>query len=211
MFLEKCGQFFFLRMRPSFFFILIAFPFVTALFFISQIINEMEELESRFRSALAKEKLALERKERKERFLNRYSNANPYFLDEQIESLTFLEEEKQKLTSLSLHPAIPESQEIKNRLTFLDQNRLLFREGKIESSTQLKETEERQQQPVEIDEADLKKLLSLIEDIPIESHQPVEGTPQILVKEFRLKKQEAPFHREIFEIEMNLLKREFNK
>lgn len=211
MFLEKCGQFFFLRMRPPFFFVLAILPLIAVALFLSQKSSELEDLEERFASAARKEKLALERKARKERFLHRYSHANPYFLDNQIESFPLLENERQKLEALLHHPAFPESQSIKDRLAFLKENRFAFTEEKIEVSSQMKEVEERQRHPVQMDESDLKQILSLIEDVPIETFSAVSGTPQILIKNFLLKKQETPLHTEVFEVEMDLLKREFTE
>jgi hypothetical protein len=209
MFLEKCGQFFFLRMRPPFFFAMAIFPLIAAALLLSQRSEELQELENRFASAARKEKLAMERKARKERFLTRYSRSNPYFLDQQIESFPLLSNERTKLQSLLVHPAFPESQAIKNRLASLNDNRLAFSEEKIEVSSQMKEVEEKQRHPVQMDESDIKQILALIEDVPIDIYLPASGSPQILIKELRLKKQETPLHTEVFEVEMDLLKREF--
>ena len=211
MFLEKCGQFFFLKMRPVFFFILAIFPLIGSALFLSQKSGELEDLEERYAGAARKERLALERKARKERFLARYSNPNPYFLDQQIESFPLLTNERQKLLSLLHHPAFPESQAIKNRLAVLNENRLAFTEEKIEVSSQMKEVEEKQRHPVQMDESDIKQILSLIEDVPIENYMPTSGSPQILIKELRLKKQETELHTEVFEVEMDLIKREFTE
>lgn len=211
MFLEKCGQFFFLKMRPPFFFALAILPLIGAALLLSQKSGELEDLEDRYAGAARKEKLALERKSRKERFLARYSNSNPYFLDQQIESFPLLTNEQQKLQSLLHHPAFPESQAIKNRLAALNENRLAFTEEKIEVSSQMKEVEEKQRHPVQMDENDIKQILSLIEDVPIENYQPATGSPQILIKELRLKKQETELHTEVFEVEMDLIKREFTE
>ena len=75
----------------------------------------------------------------------------------------------------------------------------------------MKEVEEKQRHPVQMDESDLKQILSLIEDLPVDSFLPSAGSPQLLIKEFRLKKQETPLHTEVFEVEMDLLKREFSE
>lgn len=209
MFLEKCGQLFFLKMRPLFFFALALFPLLGAAFYLSQQSLKLQDLEERFAAAARKESLALQRKEKKERFLQRYSHANPYFLDQKIESFPLLEKERRKLESLLNHPAFPESEAIQERLAFLKENQLAFREEKMASSSQMKEVEEKQRSSVQMDESDLKKILSLIEDVPIENHLPEANAPQILIKEFRLKKHETSLHTEVFDVEMDLLKREF--
>ncbi len=209
MFLEACGKFFFSKMRPLFFFILSTLPVLIAVFFLFLKLNQLQDLEERFAAAVRKEKTASERKMRKEKFLQRYSQADPYFLDREIESFPLLQKEKEKLESLLHHPAFPESQSIKNRLAFLYENRLTFMEENIQSSSQIKEVEEKQRRPVQMDEQDLKKILSLIEDIPVDSYTPPVQSPQILIKNFWLKKQETSLQTEVFEVEMNLLKREW--
>lgn len=209
MFFEKCGQLFFQRMRPAFFFTLAALPLIGAGFFLSQESIHLKNLEDRFAKTAKKEQLAIERKKRKERFISRYSHSNPYFIDQSIESLPLLQNEKQLLESLLHHPAFPESGTIKNRLSFIDENRLAFREGKIETTTEMKEVQEHQRRPVQMDETDLKKVLSLLEDVPIEKIVPKAGSPQILIKDFLLKKLETPLRTEVFEVKMDLIKREF--
>lgn len=211
MFLEKCGQFFFARMRPTYFFVLVALPVMAAAFFLFLESTELNDLEDRFAKLSRKEKIAFERKGRKERFLKRHSHSNPYFLDHEIEGFSLLQSEKARLESLLRHPAFPESQSLKNRLAFLNENRLAFNEENIRVSNTVKEVDEKQRKPVQMDENDLKKILSITEDLPIDSELPKAGSPQLIIKEFRLKKQETSLQTEVFEVEMDLLKREFIK
>jgi len=211
MFLEKIGQFFFSQMRPTFFFILVVFPVVAATLLVFFESAEIQDLEDRFAKLSRKEKIAFERKGRKERFLKRYSNANPYFLDQEIEAFSLLQSEKTRLESLLRHPAFPESQSLKERLAFLEENRFAFAEENIRTSTTMKEVEEKQRKSVQMDETDLKAILSLVEDLPIDSSVPSTGSPQLIIKDFRLKKQETSLQTEVFEVEMDLLKREFIK
>lgn len=208
---EKLGRIFFMQMRPLFFFVLCAIPLIIAALFLYSQHAKLEELETRFAAAARKEKLALERKARKETFLERYSHADPYFLDQKIESFLLLESERARLDSLMHHSAFPESPSIQERLEFLNKNRFRFTEENIVASTDIKEVDEKQRHPVQMDETDLKKILSLIEDLPIDSALPSNDSPQILIKEFRLKKKQTSLQTEIFEVEMDLLKREFTK
>jgi hypothetical protein len=210
-FFETCGQWLFSRIRPAFFFALTAFPLLAATLFIFFEKGNLQELEERFAAAARKEKIALERKFRKERFLERYSHVDPYFLDQQIESFPLLQAERERLDSLLHHPAFPESEALKERLRSLSNNHLAFTEGNIRTSAQMKEVDERQRHPVQMDETDLQKILSLLEDVPIESHLPSNNSPQILIKELRLKKQETSLHMQVVEVDMDLLKREFIK
>ncbi|PIS01898.1 MAG: hypothetical protein COT85_08140 [Chlamydiae bacterium CG10_big_fil_rev_8_21_14_0_10_42_34] len=209
MFFEKCGKFFFSQMRPLFFFALCTFPLFATAFILFNEYNELQDLETRFSRALRKEKLSLAKKGRKERFLKRYSSPSPYFLDQNIESLTLLNEEAEKLQSILSHPAFPDSRSIKSRLAFLKDNRLSFIEENIRTSAKIKEVEEKLRNPVQLDENDLKKVLSLIEDVEIDNFTPIDHCPQMIIKDFRLKKQETSLHTELFEVEMDLIKREF--
>ncbi|MBU6382743.1 MAG: hypothetical protein KGQ49_01790 [Verrucomicrobia bacterium] len=211
MFLEKCGKLFFLQMRPLFFFALAALPFLGASLFLFQESSKMQDLEERFASAAKKERLAMDRRDRKERFIHRYSQSNPYFLDQNIESFRPLQAEKRNLESLLHHPAFPDATAISDRLHFIEENALMFQEEKIETSKEMKETQEHMRHPVQMDESDLKQILALIEDVPIENNSPAAYAPQLLITDFHLKKLETPLHTEVFEVRMDLIKREFTK
>ncbi len=211
MFLEQMGKFFFSRMRPVFFFVLAAFPLLGAVLFLYLEYSQLQDLQQRFAKAARKEKLSFERKERRERFLHRYSQADPYFLDQKIEAFAFLQKEKQHLDALLYHPAFPNHQAFRDRLAFIEDNRLTFIEENIHNSSQIKEVDEKQRSPVQMDENDLQKILSLLEDVPVGPYVPSPNSPQILIKDFRLKKQETSLQTEVFEVEMDLLKREFLK
>ncbi|EKE08052.1 MAG: hypothetical protein ACD_17C00374G0005 [uncultured bacterium] len=208
MFLEKCGKFFFLYMHPRFFFLLLLLPLLGASLFLFSARTKWQDLQSRFESALRKEKLALDRKAAKEAFLARYSHADPYFLYREIESFALLEREKQQLQTLQCNPAYPQSPKILERLKYIQENRLVFSEEKNSNEPHMKETEERQRFAVEMDEYDLKQLLSIIEDI---DPDPMEKRPQILVKECKLNKTNTSLEKEVFTVKMDLLKREFNQ
>jgi len=210
-FLENMGRFSFAKMRPFFFFVILVLPLLSAAVFLFFQNTRIQELEERFASASAKGKMAFERKAKKERFLRHYSNADPYFLDQKIESFSFLQNEKNQLETWLRHPALPRKEAIQERLSFLTEgtNRLSFAEENIRASGRIKETDEKQRHPVQMDENDLKKLLALIEDIQIGSYLPSNESPQLIVRELRLKKIKSPLQSEIFEIEMDLLKREF--
>lgn len=206
---EKCGRICFSSIHPSLFFVLLCLPILTACFFVYLQNEETNELEALYFRAKKKEKMALIKKGKKERFLARYSQSNPYFIDEQIESLSLLQKEKERLHSLLNHPAFPESTSFKERLKCIDKNKLLFTEGEIRTSKTVKEVEEKQRYCVEMDETDLKRVLSVLEDIPIDPFYPPEHTPQILIQDFQLKVQNIPLQPQNFEVEISLLKREF--
>jgi tellurite resistance-related uncharacterized protein len=88
---------------------------------------------------------------------------------------------------------------------------LSFTEEAISTSSCMRETEEKQRHSVEIEEDDLKKLLSLVEDVSIEPFCPAENAPQMIITDFHLQKKDTPVKTQILEIEMKLLTREFSK
>ena len=93
--------------------------------------------------------------------------------------------------------------ELEHRLSFLrsEQNRLVFTETKTQTSPQCKETHETQRHPIELNETDLKRLLTVIEEIPPGS---TTCRPQLVVTNFHLTRKDHTFT-----LELNLLKREF--
>lgn len=213
MFLEHCGQIFFSKIRLPFFYLLALLPWI----FVGSILmfqkNQTEELEEKFQRAALKGKSALERKMRKESFLNYYSGSDPYFLDRHIEPLCFLRQEKEQLEFLLRHPALPQKEAIQSRLTFLSgtDNRLSFREENVRTTSQIKETEEKQRHPIQLDQDDLENLLSRIENCPVGPFSPMEQSPQLLVRDLKLKQIKTPLQTEVFELELELLNREFLK
>lgn len=213
MFLERWGKQLFTNISLPLFYLLMLSPLIFTAAMIYMEKSSFQELEDRFAAAVRKGKLAMERKAKKERFLLRYSRPDPYFLDQEIESLVFLRKEKERLQSLLHHPALPRKEPIQERLSYLagSDNRLSFIEENIRSSARIKETEEKQRHPIQLDEEDLQKLLSLIEDLPIGSYSPNKQSPQLLIRDLKLKKLTTPLLTSVFEMELDLLKREFLK
>ncbi len=209
MFLERCGQ---MLSRPFFYLLVLApWVFVLCIFFLQR--AQTEEMEARFGQATLHGKGALERKLRKEKFLSQFGNADPYFLDRSIESMVFLAREKEQLEFLLNHPALPQKEAVQARLSFLSgsENRLSFREENVRTSSHIKETEEKQRHPVQLDASDLEMLLSRIEHRSIGNHEPLDKTPQLLVRDLKLKRITTPLQTEVFELELELLNREFLK
>ncbi len=211
MFLELSGKLFFSKLRPAIFYAFLLIPFFFTGSYLFQLRSSQQELESRFREAMNQGKAAYDRKTRKERFVNRYSNSDPFFLDKHIESRLFLNNERNQIESMINHPALLNKKVLSERLEFLrsGKNRIAFIEENIRTSGRLKETEEKQRHPVQIDEGDLQNLLSAIEDIPVGPYEPLPQTPQLLVREMKIRKVENPLRSEVYELEMELLKREW--
>lgn len=124
-----------------------------------------------------------EQKQKNEHCLASLKKCEPQFLEKSLESMAF-----SSLTS--------------------GENRLLFQEENPRRSDNLEEVDVKQKLPVSLNEEELKKVLSLIEAVPIGSSLPTESAPQLLIKNFTLKKKMSEHEDELFEVSLELIKRE---
>jgi len=210
-FFENAGKFFFQKIRPSFFLIFLGIPPLVSSFFLFQEKKSMEVFQGQFSSISLKAKTAFEKKSRKERFLEIHKNSNPYFLDQEIESLSFLCSEKERIKNWLSHPAIANKSILQKRLHFLEsnQNRLSFIDEEIQMSKFVKETIEKQKNSIELDEEDLKNLLGLIEETNSNPDSLKKNRPQLIISDFSITKKNTPLQNEVLELKMDILKREF--
>jgi len=210
MFVEKIGRFLFNRIRLPFFLLLLSVGPVCVGVFLFMEKQSVDLLWEQLEIGKMKAKTAIDRKERKERFTQRHLESDPYFLNKELESLSFLEEEKINLKKWLNHPGISRKDRIAQRVRFLEngENKLVFQEEEIRLSKLYKETVEKQKSPIEIDANDLKKLLSLIEDLPSEN-LPLTRRPQLIISEFSMHKKTTPFDGQAIEVKLDLFKREF--
>jgi hypothetical protein len=117
-------------------------------------------------------------------------NPDPHYLDKQVETLAFLVPEVKKLEAL--YHENPEDDHLFKQLHQLKEggNRLLFAEEQIRTNDIFREMEERQQNPVEMNEED---------------------RPQLIIKEFILSKKELPTQEKVYVVSLQLIKREHNE
>jgi hypothetical protein len=204
---DRFGHFFFEKNRAWLFFCLLSAPFFLTLALLAPRFFMLRELEQTFDAAALRGRSALEKRMEKERFLRRYSDFEPYFIDQQLESLPLLQRELAELQIKKNHPACSDYGSVCRRIEWLQgpENRLAFAEENIRSSQRIKETEERLLHPVEVDVDDLERLLSLIEGAPIGQYTPHPRSPQLLIEDFILSKKD----RAIYELNLTLIKREF--
>lgn len=131
------------------------------------------------------------RKKEEERALQKIHQAKKGYLQEHVESLSFLEEERRKWQMFAGQNRSMEPD--KNKLQFMQQER---RQGDL-----FAEIEWKQSYPVEMNEQDVCKVLSLLEE--------GEGAPQLLIKSFELEKKEAlSFSERVYKVSMDLMARE---
>jgi len=206
-FFEQIGRFFFEKNRVWLFFSLLVFPFFLLFGVLAPRYFALHETEKTFDAAALRGRGALEKRIEKDLFLNRYSNFEPYFIDQCLEALPLLQSNLSELHAMKNHPACKNREALTKRIAFLEgpENRLSFAEETIRSSKRIKETEERLLHPVEVDAKDLERLLSLIEDVAIGGCVPDQTSPQLIIQDFVLTKK----NNAIYELNLSLLKREF--
>ena len=207
-FFDTIGRVFFYRNHPRLLFTVLLLP----LFVVSALLIprfwKLRIIEEEFDSAALGGKSALAKRAKRERFLKRYSEFEPYFINQSLETLPFLQDELSELYQLKEHPATVHKDQILRRIAFLEgtANKLGFAEENIQTSPHLKESEERLLHPVEVNEKDLNHLLSLIEGISIGEFSPDLRSPQLLIQDFSLSNNEK---RNTYELNLSLIKREF--
>lgn len=142
---------------------------------------------------------------------NHFKDADHFYIDKHLETLTFLEPEIESLQKLVSSNHYIENEAIRKRLEWLTSstNTLAFSEGVVQSYPTFQETTETLVHPVETDLSDVRKILSRIEGIQIGPYLPIPNRPQLIILEFKLDKKEITEKNEVFTLNLKLLKREF--
>ncbi len=140
-----------------------------------------------------------------------YSKADHFYIDKNLEKLRFLEPEIAALKKISENQNFADNEIVRKRLEFLtgSQNHLSFTETAVQSTPQFQEMTEVQAHPIEVNQADIRKILSLIEGVEFGSAKPIPEKPQLYFLEFKLDKKSGADKNEVYTLNMKLLKREF--
>ncbi|MES2345821.1 MAG: hypothetical protein V4494_07790 [Chlamydiota bacterium] len=192
--------------HPYFYFSALALsvlPFIYLVLSFFSSMKEQDEIELAINQLHFKEQQLLGRGASEDNFISKMKNTDHFYIDKNLESLLFLESEIAQL-ELQADPLL------KKRLHFLKEgsNKLLFAEEEIRRGDIFQEIEERLQHPVEMNTDDLKKVLCLIEDIPIPPFSPPANAPQMIIKNFELIKKPISKDQEVYVINLQLIKRE---
>jgi hypothetical protein len=179
--------------------------FLCSFFFQMDSLSILEERLERINAKAAQYAL---NKKREEQFLTDIKTVDHFYIDKHVETLVFLEPEIKRIEALFSHGEYEES--LKKRLHTLKEgpNKLAFAEDKIRSADLVREGEFHLQHPVEVNEEDLKKLLSLIEGQAIGAYSPAPRKPQIIIKNFELTKKPLSSQEGVFIINLQMIKRE---
>lgn len=189
-------------------FVLSLTPFFYLAFNLSERIQKLNLLEEKINAVEENSRSVKEREKREKNLAAQIQNADQFYIDKYLETLLFLEPEVKRLEAVC--QAVSCDPAAKKRLQFLKEgdNKLLFAEQQIQRAETFREVEERQQNPVEVNAEDLKKLLSRIESVTIGNEAPRPNSPQLIIKSFELSKKASQRQEDLFLVNMFLLKRE---
>ncbi len=144
-------------------------------------------------------------KEKWKRQLARYRQADPFFLQNTLEKIKLLKNEKNQMQKLNAISAFKNNPDFQKRLKKINRP-LKFKQKNLKKDFKNKIIESEEiSYPVEAASSDIMQLLSLIEEEYISSYQPSSNSPQLIVKKISLSK--TPYN--TFLTNLNLLKREF--
>lgn len=162
---------------------------------------------STYQSAIIKEKQQATNRA----VMSHYQNADRFYIDKNIESITPLKQEIAALEKIAKQNNFIENEDVTNRLNFLkDKNKIVFAEGVVQTYPHFTETNETLVHPVEVDLKDLENLLSKIEGIDIGPFKPGPHPLQLIITDFKLEKKNAGKDNEVFNLNLKLLKREYS-
>ena len=140
--------------------------------------------------------------------LTQIQESDPQYLQKELETLPLLESELKRLETVLTHHR--DNAVLSRRLDFLHsgQNHISLNEIKRRTSEKFQEIDLLLSHPVEMDDDDLKIMLSTLEGIPINNHLTKPGRPQILIRDFDLVKEINSLGEEVFLVKYQLLKRD---
>jgi hypothetical protein len=142
---------------------------------------------------------------------NHFSDADHFYIDKNLENLSFLEPEIESLKGMLNNPNFPDDDNIKKRLDTLtgSTNSMIFTEGVVQSTPIFQEVTETLVHPVEVNVKDIRHILCRIEGIPFDNCVPPPDRPQLIILDFKIDKKNVSEKNEVFLLNLKLLKREF--
>lgn len=133
---------------------------------------------------------------------------DPKYLQKELATIPLLESELRRLETILVHHK--DNAILHRRLDFLKsgQNNFSLNEAKRRTGEQFQEVDLSLAHPVEMDDEDIKHMLTFIEGIPINNYPTKQGRPQLLIRNFDLVKETNNLGEDIFLVKCNLLQRE---
>ncbi len=192
---------FFLGLVP---FIFVLFNFYTKKSHLNEIQHSLDYIQQRA--------LSLEQKQAQNVALrNHYRNADHFYIDKYLETITFLDPEIENLKMIMKDKNFTNDKAIEKRLEFLTSpaNHLSFVEGVVQTYPFFQETTETLSHPVEVNVEDIKKILARVEGIKIGPYEPGPNPPQLVILDFKIDKKSSNNESDVYLLNMKLLKREY--
>jgi hypothetical protein len=191
--------------------VLALIPIVFSTFFVYSSYQNLSAIEERIEGLRYKALLQEKRQAANRAVIAHYRQADHFYIDKHIESLTLLEPEVEALKLLQEEKNFIGSDIVQKRLEQLTTkaNQIAFTEGIVQSYPLFQETTETLIHPVEANIEDLQKLLTTIEGVPISSFEPPPDRPQLLILDFKLDKKNSSESNEVLQLNLKLLKREY--
>jgi hypothetical protein len=142
---------------------------------------------------------------------NHFRDADHFYIDKHLETLSFLEPEIESLKKMSDNPNFPPDENVKKRLELLtgNGNALVFTEGVVQATPFFQEVTETVVHPVEVNVNDLRQILCRIEGVSIGGCVPPLNRPQLIILDFKIEKKNLSEKNQVFQLNLKLLKREF--
>lgn len=187
------------------------FPVLIAWFFLSTDLHRVESLQTRIQG-LTEQAYIKERKQASNISLRAYyRDADHFYIDKNLETLTFLEPEIESMKRLLDNPNYPDDDQIKKRIEQLTgpANSMILTEGVVQSTPLFQEVVETLVHPVEINAQDLQTILCRIEGLPLGNCTPPPNRPQLIITDFKLEKKTVSDNNEVYQLNLKILKREF--
>lgn len=141
-----------------------------------------------------------------------YQNSDRYYIDSEIESMVFLQNEIESLEKIIRHKNFTGDLNITQRLQYLtsSKNRLLFSESDVKKQGQLQEKILTIASPIELNGDDLKNLIEKIEHTTHPKGDNLSVKPQLICLEIRLdKKGTSQNGAHLFLSHLKLLQRDY--
>lgn len=181
-------------------------PLVLAMFNLYSTSSEQEAIgfELDYAISQANSKVAKERLNRAVK--KRFQNSDHFYIDKEIETITPLSQEIERIRALLHQGYHHEEEQLKKRLQFLTngQNKISFIEGSVKAYPTYKEIAESLAHPVEVNLEDLKTILSKIEGSSTDT------SPHLIITDCKIDRKMGQTQ-EIFSLDIKALKREYLK
>lgn len=186
-------------------------PVALSLFYLFSDRGKVDELGRLIDSLEEKVELYKQRQATNMAVIDHFRDADHFYIDKYLETLTFLEPEIEALQKIVSHKNFTGDSNITKRLEMLTgpANSMVFTEGVVQSYALYQETTETLTHSIEVNVDDIRKILSRVEGVQIGPYKPGPNRPQMIVLELKLDKKKMASESEVYVMNMKLLKREY--